>query len=101
MEKGFKFLGNKNCHNNQVDVVFHDDGKIELYCYTDGYRAVGGQYGGVFCAGGCSYFFPEIEEFEYLNVLAFIREKTWIGDDIGDYLTREEFEENLKKIDFK
>ena len=99
LEKGrIHFMGLYSSHENQVYIIIYEDNTVEVYCYTDGYSAANGQRGGVYCAGGCSYAFPIEESLEYLNVAAFIREKTWISNDFDSIITREDFEKQLNEL---
>lgn len=99
IEKGrIHFMGLHSEHENQVYVIIYVDNTVEIHCYTDGYTAANGNYGGRFMAGGCVYDFPIVESLEYLNVAAFIREQTWIGDDFDSLISREEFEKQLNEL---
>jgi hypothetical protein len=99
IEKGrIHFMGLRSEHENQVYVIIYVDNTVEIHCYTDGYTAANGNYGGRFMAGGCVYDFPIVESLEYLNVAAFIREQTWIGDDFDTLISREEFEKQLNEL---
>ncbi|MBR4313676.1 MAG: hypothetical protein IKP66_02055 [Lachnospiraceae bacterium] len=99
IEKGrIHFMGLHSEHENQVYVIIYVDNTVEIHCYTDGYTAANGNYGGRFMAGGCVYDFPIVVSLEYLNVAAFIREQTWIGDDFDSLISREEFEKQLNEL---
>lgn len=95
----FKFCGISNEHNNQVDIEISGH-TITLHCYTDGYN---GTIGGRFCAGGNDYTFPSDIEPTYENIIHFIINNTWIGNDIEDIVDKSAYEifiksqrENLK-----
>ena len=51
-------------------------------------------------SGGCYYDFPEAESLDYLNVSAFIRENTFLGDNGDRRMTRTEYESVLDIIGY-
>lgn len=83
---------------NFVDIYFYFDGRVYINCWTSG-SGIG--YGtGYYDGGGCDYLYPEEESLEYLNIIAFIKEKTWIKNDVCKFIGREEYETILKEIGY-
>lgn len=52
-------------------------------------------------SGGAYYDFPMIESLDYLNVAAFLHDKSWLGGNFGGSLvSREEYESMLSDIGY-
>ena len=52
-------------------------------------------------SGSVSYDFPLIESLDYLNVIAFLQEHTYLGGNLnGELITREEYESILSIIGY-
>lgn len=94
-KNNFKFCGRNNEHYNQVDIELKDN-NIILHCWTDGY-SYGHGYGARFCAGGNNYIFPSDIEPTYENIIHFIINNTWIGNNIEDIVDKEEYEIFINK----
>ena len=53
-------------------------------------------------SGSASYDFPLTESLNYLNVIAFLQEHTYLGENLnGELITREEYESILSVIGYK
>ena len=52
-------------------------------------------------SGSCYYDFPDTESLEYLNLIAFIKEHTFVGGNYSKVMTRAEYESVLDTIGYK
>lgn len=80
-----------------ADVIISLDFKWTMICCY----ACRSHYGAGFDdSGSCYYDFPETESIEYLNIIAFIKENTFVGSSYSKVMPRDEYESILDTIGY-
>ena len=80
-----------------ADVIISLDFKWTMICC---YACRSHSAAGFDDSGSCYYDFPGTESIEYLNIIAFIKEHTFVGNSYSKVMPRDEYESILDTIGY-